>query len=475
MHDLDDIDIEPRMRAALDSIEPSADLSSRIGTRVTKRERNQRAARGAVAIAALVVVVAASAVAVARSGDRDRQGVVASQPPDVLHWSTLPNPPIAPRRDPVGVWTGKEAIFWGGETVQESQPTCTSTTRGKKTEMQCSVGATISARSGEAGMDGLLGDGAAYDPVAKTWRILPAAPIGPRAQADALWTGTEMIVWGGWRPTGPHDAAWRDGAAYNPATNTWRTIPEAPITSRLGDDVTWTGQEMVVVGGSPGAYSEGSRAIGAAYNPATNTWRLLPDLDFGDNTTGAYVVWTGEDVLYWRVNGRKDPGTGMFTPLLFAYRPATNQWRSLASPYPQFDVGWSNSIVSFGDGRLIVAAQSYRPKEQQTQPGGRIYQNRAQVLAYDPSTDSWAQISNIKLTDANRSITQLTFSSSVWNGRAVVTVAYGSGSVLNPATGSWRPYQDARSVDDSRLVAARDRGEVFVLGHHGEFLVISQW
>src|SRR5437773_8078062 len=114
MHDLDE------RLAALDGFEPSPEFATRIAGRVTQRERNQRTARAAVAVTALVLVVAASVVAVTRADHgRDRQGVVASQPAVTLKWSMLPSPPISNRRDPVAVWTGKEAIFWGGEKVEQ--------------------------------------------------------------------------------------------------------------------------------------------------------------------------------------------------------------------------------------------------------------------------------------------------------------------------------------------------------------------
>ena len=40
------------------------------------------------------------------------------------------------------------------------------------------------------------------------WSTLPAAPIPPRDDASVVWTGSELLVWGG----GDHD----DGAAYDP-------------------------------------------------------------------------------------------------------------------------------------------------------------------------------------------------------------------------------------------------------------------
>jgi hypothetical protein len=61
------------------------------------------------------------------------------------------------------VWTGNEAILWGGQNA-----------------------------------GGLLNDGARYAPSANTWSSVSTAgaPV-PRVLHTAVWTGIEMIIWGG--------------------------------------------------------------------------------------------------------------------------------------------------------------------------------------------------------------------------------------------------------------------------------------
>src|SRR6185436_11606300 len=63
------------------------------------------------------------------------------------------------------VWTGSEMILWGGST-----PT----------------------------LGGALGTGARYSPAADAWSpvTLTGAP-SPRDTHSAVWTGSEMIIWGG--------------------------------------------------------------------------------------------------------------------------------------------------------------------------------------------------------------------------------------------------------------------------------------
>lgn len=101
-------------------------------------------------------------------------------------------------------------------------------------------------------------------PVGGDWRKMAPSPLSPRHGSLGVWTGDELVVVGGLvgficPPTA--DCA-TDGepsaeaAAYDPATDTWRTLPDAPAPvadpgpfGGSGDAITWTGEEVVVVRG----------------------------------------------------------------------------------------------------------------------------------------------------------------------------------------------------------------------------------
>jgi N-acetylneuraminic acid mutarotase len=78
-----------------------------------------------------------------------------------------------------------------------------------------------------------------------------------------------MIIWGGARENGTTTAT---GARYNPGTNTWTPMAttNAP-TGRVFADAIWTGQEMIVWGGS-NLDSTTYFNTGGRYNPSTNAW-----------------------------------------------------------------------------------------------------------------------------------------------------------------------------------------------------------
>jgi N-acetylneuraminic acid mutarotase len=169
-----------------------------------------------------------------------------------------------------------------------------------------------------------LGDGAAYDPVARSWTLLAAlgSPSG-RYWHTAVWTGQEMIVWGG-----THDgtAPLGDGAAYDPSAGTWTPIsannaPEA----RYSHSAVWTGTEMIVWGGLGCAYSaNGTTAAcsdGGAYDPATHRWRSLATDGAPRPSSGSQATWADAKMLVW--GGDDSPVGGVYDPRADGWMPMT--------------------------------------------------------------------------------------------------------------------------------------------------------
>jgi hypothetical protein len=99
--------------------------------------------------------------------------------------------------------------------------------------------------------------------------------------SPAVWTGTQMIVW---------DGTTRIGGRYDPAGDSWAAVSTpAVLTAHAGELVVWSGTEMLVWGGA-------GNASGAAYNPATDTWRTLTGAGGPGLTTGT-GAWLGSNLL----------------------------------------------------------------------------------------------------------------------------------------------------------------------------------
>lgn len=155
-----------------------------------------------------------------------------------------------------------------------------------------------------------LGGGAAYDPLTRRWHMLPPAPVSPPQVMSAVWTGTEMLLVGG---QGPGSSGFNNSAAYDPATNSWRNIAAFPLKTRFGASVIWTGRQLIVIGGyPPSPDSNVAYNDGAAYTPATGKWELLPSLPAVDGTlAGVVTAWTGTDLITWTTSIVKPPCPGM--------------------------------------------------------------------------------------------------------------------------------------------------------------------
>ena len=173
---------------------------------------------------------------------------------------------------------------------------------------------------------------------AAPWQALPAAPIVGRLGPSAVWTGTEMIVWGGYARS--EDVGQKsDGAAYNPTTGAWRTIASSSPSVQGGAAVVWTGDEMVVWASNSPDGPVGT----AAYDPATDSWRRLSAGPLGKRESFS-SVWTGNELII--VGGNL--GDTLAKPVAAALDPQTGSWRLL----PALDkvTGLMPSPVSSGTG-----------------------------------------------------------------------------------------------------------------------------
>jgi hypothetical protein len=104
---------------------------------------------------------------------------------------------------------------------------------------------------------GGLRDGAAYQPTTDTWRAIPPAPV-PVGPGDRLVVADGVVVLRHWRPGA---AAW---FTYEPDHNRWSRI--AGVPQRAGDLPSALGSRVYVTAG---------RRV-AVYDVRRFTWSLLP-------------------------------------------------------------------------------------------------------------------------------------------------------------------------------------------------------
>ena len=158
------------------------------------------------------------------------------------------------------------------------------------------------------------------------WLPMAAAPIPPRSMPATAWTGEEVIVVGGEAANGE----WlSDAAAYNPTTNTWRRLPDAPAPVGPGSQTALTDEVLVV--GVPDAAARVTRGLpldssqAVLLDRATESWRAIEEpghllaLATVDGTvislSRPMPFRTGDGVRFRRLDpttGRWVPGTNLF-------------------------------------------------------------------------------------------------------------------------------------------------------------------
>ncbi len=134
--------------------------------------------------------------------------------------------------------------------------------------------------------------GGRYDAAADTWTpVTTAGAPTHRAYHTAVWTGAEMIVWGG------HDSTYTDtGGRYDPVTDSWEgTATAGAPTPRQLHTAVWTGDEMVIWGGS----DSNTLNTGGHYHPAQDHWVSVTTADAPTPRNYHRAVWTGDEMVIW--------------------------------------------------------------------------------------------------------------------------------------------------------------------------------
>jgi N-acetylneuraminic acid mutarotase len=234
-------------------------------------------------------------------------------------WSPVPVAPIAPRFGHTAVFVRGRMIVWGGAAEGGAAlddgasydlatgmwtvlPPAPIAPRLGHRAVATAGGMLVWSGSSEAEEGGrYFADGAVYTVETNSWSPMAPAPtrLGPRDTAAGVWTGEELLVWGGYgRSQECTPCLHADGGAYDLATDTWTPIAGSPLSGRGGHRAVWTGRDMVVWGG----YDTEMRADGARYRPSADTWAAVIAGPLAARQHHA-MVWTGRQLLVWGGEG----------------------------------------------------------------------------------------------------------------------------------------------------------------------------
>lgn len=292
----------------------------------------------------------------------------------------VPDIPTA-RVSHTAVWTGAEMIIWGGDDTFPSN---------------------------------IARTGGRYNPLTDSWRktTLQNSPTS-RFRHTAIWTGTEMIVWGG-NDTGDSSGAVNTGGRYNPITDSWSdlNIDNAPA-SREHHTAVWTGQEMIVWGG----FAPDNE--GGVYNPKLDEWRRTNIIGAPDNQVNHSAIWTGQEMIVWG-GGRNNEYSNQGG----RYNPISNTWFPTSIENAPSE-RYSHSSVWTGDKMIIWGGEK----------------NDASIYSgslYDPVLDSWTDmnVTNAPIDRSGHTAVWTGDKMIIWGGSRNGTY-YDIGNIYDPISDDW--------------------------------------
>ncbi|HEX6849787.1 MAG TPA: kelch repeat-containing protein [Candidatus Polarisedimenticolaceae bacterium] len=342
-------------------------------------------------------------------------------------WATMAtqNAP-SPRVAATSVWTGSRMIVWAG--------------------IDCDA---------DTGVCEVLNDGAKYDPAANSWSRMTTNAPPARHGAPAVWTGTDMIVFGGY--TEGEDFA-AGGARYDDASNRWFPLSVAGSpTPRVTHTLVWSGTEAIVWGGQDGS---DTLDTGARYRPATDTWipthpsnRPLPRVAHS-------AVWSGSELLIWGGNltgghelgagGRYDPALDAWTPMSLTNEPA--------APRTLHSAVWTGTAMIVWGGSTAFGV----PLDT-----GGVYAVASNVWTPIPSTPSVpARMDHRAVWSGSRML--------LFGGRDSTSgtpTYFGDGWSYDPAAGTWNPLPGSGAPSPRALHASAWTGSSMLVwgGFDGGF------
>jgi N-acetylneuraminic acid mutarotase len=247
--------------------------------------------------------------------------------------------------------------------------------------------------------------GGRYNPATDTWT--PTSPVNSANNGQgitAVWTGSEMIIWGG---IDDRNVFRYDGGRYDPALDVWHPTSTMNVPAARGlHAAVWTGSEMIIWGGS----GWGAFAPGSSYNPATNSWRAVSTV--GAPLSAETGIWTGSEAIFWGggpSGGRYNPSTDSWSQMNETNAPASG---------PGYTLTWTGSeMIAFGGIGTDTVAKRYRP-----------------------ATDTWTDATTLNAPGARN------FHAAVWSGSEMIIWGgfindnvIPSGGRYNPLTDVWTP------------------------------------
>lgn len=288
------------------------------------------------------------------------------------------------------IWSGTEFLFWGGgHTAYNTGP-----------PFNIPIPAYYSNK------------GARYNPTTEVWTEMnfTNAPEA-RFKHKTVWTGTEMIIWGGKKGDDSLHNYLNTGAKYNPTTDSWTALPTpASFNGREDFIMVWgefgTNKHLMIWGGkriepktrpmvnpctnnpSTGSYdSTHNFNDGRIYNPTANNWTVMSTSNSPPARHSSSAVWadyqlviaggvfTKAPVSYCGICNNPFPvpcwrivSSDSLLKTAASFDPLTNTWTTVPnSPKP-----FSNATVFFDQSQFVT-----------------FFGGPDSIMSFEPSANDW--------------------------------------------------------------------------------------
>ena len=212
-----------------------------------------------------------------------------------------------------------------------------------------------------------------YNPGTQKWSSIADAPVGLAGGVAAFVNGTLYLI-GGFLGG---DVTSSSVYAYDPGTNSWSQVASLPQAIYSPGLAVLNGQ-IYVVGGCLDAACNATAEV-YEYNPASNTWTQLPNYPKPVSNFACAGI-DGEIVCA----GGNDTSSSQVLSSTYIYRPNSGVWTQGADmPYSDFGMSYTSAN---GQLQIATGATSYHALTNQAEQ-------------YDPSSNTWTALPNTVYQD----------------------------------------------------------------------------
>jgi N-acetylneuraminic acid mutarotase len=225
-----------------------------------------------------------------------------------------------------------------------------------------------------------------FDPSDNTWQEKSNTPLEIH-HFQAVSLGDAIYIVGAMTGQYPNETPLANVIAYYPASDTFKTLHEIPLSRRRGGAgaVVHDGK-IIIVGGIVNGHVDGYQPWLDEYNPSTGEWRVLPDATFARDHVQASVL---NDKLYVFAGRTSRQRTNQVMELLVEYGEVFDlkqqEWQAVSQELALPTLRAGNMMLVWGDEIVVGGGESH------TQESSHF-----EVDSFSVSKRTWSRWPNLR-------------------------------------------------------------------------------